>query len=112
MLSSDDLWRKIHQLHSRNLFVGLQMDAAGINAWITDKHYLKRAECQIELGPALMMGHELHRWLDAQASKIGQGRAGHVNVTVSEILPATGAGATRGASFPGNDTAPKVLSRR
>jgi hypothetical protein len=73
MNSSDDLWQQIYYLYSRDIYVGLQLNVDGVNGWITDKHFVSRADCYLQKGPGVLMGKELQRWLDEQAPKIRRG---------------------------------------
>ena len=65
-----DLWQRIHELYVRDIFVGLRLDKEGVQVWMTDRHFSRRADCQIDKGPGLVMAQELQRWLDEQAPKM------------------------------------------
>jgi hypothetical protein len=69
-MGAPDLWHRIHELCVRDIYVGLQLDNAGLEAWMTDRHYLRRAERYIEKGPELLMAQDLQRWLEVEAPKL------------------------------------------
>jgi len=72
-MTSRDLWQQIHALYAQDIYVGLRLDSAGLHAWITDGHFLRRVECDITKGPWLGMTQDLQRWLDAEAPKVRGG---------------------------------------
>jgi hypothetical protein len=72
-MSSPDLWQRIHELYVRNIYFGLRLDSAGLHAWMTDRHFLRRADCDIEKAPGLVMAQDLQRWLEAEAPKMRGG---------------------------------------
>jgi hypothetical protein len=74
-MSSRDLWQRIHELYVRDIYVGLRVDGAGLHAWMTDRHFVRRADCYIEKGPGLVMAQDLQRWLEAEGPKM-RGRGG------------------------------------
>jgi hypothetical protein len=74
-MGSGDLWQRIHELYEHGINVGLRVDSAGVHAWMTDRHFLRRADCHIEKGPGLVMAQDLQRWLEAEAPKMRGGNA-------------------------------------
>jgi hypothetical protein len=69
-MSSPDLWQRIHELYVRGIYIGLRVDSGGLHAWMTDRHFLTRADCQIEKGTVLVMAQDFQRWLEAEAPKM------------------------------------------
>ena len=70
MIMPKYLWAQIYGLYERDVFVGLQVNDEGITAWVTDRHFVNRAEQQIDAGPDLLMGAQLKRWLAEQAPAV------------------------------------------
>jgi hypothetical protein len=88
-MSSADLWQRIHNLYERDIYVGLRLDTAGLHAWMTDRHFVRRADRHFEKGPGLVMAQELQRWLEAEAPKMrsGNGVTDYTHNTIASSLP-------------------------
>ena len=97
-MSSPDLWQRIRELYERDIYVGLRVDGAGLHAWMTDRHFVRRAERDIEKGPWLMMAQDLQRWLEAEAPKMrgGNGVIDHANNTSGSSLQSSEVGTKPG----------------
>jgi len=67
-MTSPNIWQRIQDLYERDLNVGLRLDSAGLHAWIADRHFLRRGECDIKKGPGL--AQDLQRWLDAEERRM------------------------------------------
>jgi hypothetical protein len=91
-MSSPDLWQRIHGLYVRGIYIGLRIDSGGLHAWMTDRHFLARADCQIQNGTALVMAQDFQRWLEAEAPKMrGSGTVvDYSQNTIGSSLPARG----------------------
>jgi hypothetical protein len=89
-MGSPDLWQRIHELYVRDIYVGLRVDIEGVHAWMTDRHFVRRADCHIEKGPGLVMAQDLQRWLEAQAPRMrgGNGVINYAQNTVGSSAPA------------------------
>jgi hypothetical protein len=89
-MSSPDLWHRIHELYVRGIYIGLRVDSGGLHAWMTDRHFLARADYHIHNSTALVMAQDFQRWLEAEAPKM-RGRSAVVDYaqnTIGSSLPA------------------------
>jgi hypothetical protein len=89
-MSSPDIWQRIQELYVQDIYVGLRLDSAGLHAWITDRHFLRRADCDIKKGQELVMAQDLQRWLEAEAPKVrgGGGIIGYAHNSIGSSLQA------------------------
>lgn len=79
---SGDLEELIKELHRNGIYVGMQSSAAGLDVWITDRLYLRRAERLADPGER----NALCLWLHMQALHLFPESAYARNVTADREL--------------------------
>jgi hypothetical protein len=88
-MSTPDVWQRVHALYVKDIYVGLRLDGSGLHAWITDRHYLRKADCHIQKSTGLVMAEDLQRWLEAEGFKMlrGNGIVDYAHNTTDPSLP-------------------------
>lgn len=61
---------QIQALSEQGIYVGLQMDDAGLQVWVTDRYYRGRVDHHIRERTADATDAALSRWLDHQARQM------------------------------------------
>ena len=62
---------------------------ADLHAWMTDRDFLRKADCHIHKSTDLVMTEGLQRWLEAEGSKMrrGSGIVDYAHNTIDAVLP-------------------------